>query len=85
MPSLLHCPKEIVRTTRAVALTLTGESRTVQTYNPKICHSERNGVKSRDLRIFNMYKVKLVRRSFDSLRSLRMTAGVVRWIESAYL
>ena len=32
-------------------------------------------VESSDLRIFNMYKVKLVRRSFDSRCSLRMTYG----------
>ena len=62
MPSLLHCPQEIVGATLAVALNLTGQSRTIY-----------------------MYNLKLVRRSLDSLRSLRMTAGVVRWIESAYL
>ena len=39
----------------------------------KICHPERNEMESRDLRIVMTYNVKLVRRSFDSLRSLRMT------------
>ena len=62
MSSLLHCPQEIVGATLAVALTLTGQSRTIHTH-----------------------KLKLVRRSLDSLRSLGMTAGVERWIESAYL
>ena len=38
-----------------------------------LCHPERNEVEPRDLRISERFHVKLVRRSFDSLRSLRMT------------
>ena len=43
------------------------------------CHPERNEVKSRDLGTFGTFQPQLVRRSFDSLRSLRMTywAGAV--------
>ena len=37
------------------------------------CHLERNEVESRDLRSFDTYLVKLVRRSLDSLCSLGMT------------
>ena len=40
---------------------------------PKICHPERNEVESRDLRTVDTCQLKSVRRSFDSLRSLRMT------------
>ena len=42
------------------------------------CHPERNEVESRDLRTVMIFAVKLVRRSFDSLCSLRMTNLVVR-------
>ena len=74
-----------VGATLAVALNLMGLSRVVQMHDLKVCYPERNEMESRGLRTFDMYKVKLVRRPFDSLRSLRMTAGVVRWIELAYL
>ena len=36
-------------------------------------------MESRDLGTFDTYMVKLVRRSFDSLCSLRMTDVVVIW------
>ena len=54
------------------------EDRTIQMYNPKRCHPERNAVEPRDLRILDLRRLKLVRRSFDSLRSLRMTDLVDR-------
>ena len=38
-----------------------------------MCHLERNEVESRDLRTFETFYVKSVRRSLDSLRSLGMT------------
>ena len=36
------------------------------------CHPERNEMESRDLHTSGTFYVELVRRSFDSLRSLRM-------------
>ena len=42
------------------------------------CHPERNEVESRDLRTMMTFVVKSVRRSFDSLCSLRMTKLMVR-------
>ena len=38
------------------------------------CHLERNEVESRDLRIFDTFQCKSVRRSLDSLCSLGMTS-----------
>jgi len=40
---------------------------------PQSCHPERNEMESRDLRTKRLLCRNLVRRSFDSLRSLRMT------------
>ena len=37
------------------------------------CHSERGYAESKNLRIYGLLCITLVRRSFDSLRSLRMT------------
>ena len=45
-----------------------------QLHNPKECHPERNEMESRDLRIFELLSCESVRRSFDSLWSLRITA-----------
>ena len=38
--------------------------------------SEARSAKSKDLRIYPLHGTNQVRRSFDSLRSLRMTTGV---------
>ena len=46
------------------------------TFVETICHPERNEMKSRDLRTFETIAVYGVRRSFDLLRSLRMTSLV---------
>ena len=57
----------------AVALNPIWWSRTIQMYNPKECHPERNEIEPSDLRILELLCRELMRRSFDSLRSLGMT------------
>ena len=48
-----------------------------KTHRVKTCHPERSVAKSKDLRISITFAVKFVPRSFDSLRSLRMTTASV--------
>ena len=54
-----------------------------------LCHPERNEMESRDLRTDDRFCVNLVRRSFDSLCSLRMTnlglSGTFRQFHSVRL
>ena len=42
-------------------------------HKSEVCHSERSAAESKNLRTFEIFQLKSVRRSFDSLRSLRMT------------
>ena len=52
-------------------------SKNNKTHKVKICHSERSIAESKNLRISLIFAVKSVPRSFDSLRSLRMTTAFV--------
>ena len=52
-------------------------SKNDNTHKVKICHPERSVAESKDLRILLTFAVNSVRRSFGSLRSLRMTAALV--------
>ena len=72
----------IVGATLAVALNVSSAELYDGSAQPKVCHPERKELESRDLGTGMTYMVKLVRRSFDSLRSLRMTNLVDRAAES---
>ena len=50
----------IAGATLAVAINLTGLSRVVQMYAPKVCHPQRNGMESRGLRIIEAHQRKSV-------------------------